>query len=208
MKASKLEKIDFAKSHKELYTASAKIKEVKADTATFLTYHGKGEPGGRIFQEGIQQLYSLAYTTKFMLKNQQKLDFAVSKLECLWHMQNPDKIPREQWTWQLLLRIPDAVTAADLKRASKEIREKRQIDTAGVTRLRWKEGRCLQMLHVGPYDELGCSYGLLDRHARQMGLMPACPAHEIYISDPRRVAPARLKTIVRLPVGAKTKASR
>ena len=80
MKSSKLEKIDLAKMHKDLYSATLKIKEVKADKAVFLSFSGRGEPGGPAFQAAIQQLYSLAYTTKFMLKNEGKLDFAVGKL--------------------------------------------------------------------------------------------------------------------------------
>jgi hypothetical protein len=202
MKSPQLAKVDFAKSHKDLYAASLKIKEVKADKATFLSFTGKGEPGGPAFQEAIQQLYSLAYTAKFMLKFAGKLDFAVSKLECLWHMQNPETLPRSEWTWQLLIRIPDAVTATDIKKAGKELLEKKQIDTSKVTRWTWKEGRCVQLMHVGPYDEVGKSYQQLDDYAGGMGLATTCPGHEIYISDPRRVAPSKLKTLVRLPVSA------
>jgi hypothetical protein len=204
MKKPQLEKIDFAKSHKDLYTASSKAKEVKADKATFLSFTGKGEPGGPEFQNAIQQIYSLVYTAKFMLKFAGKLDFAVSKLECLWHMQDPDALPRSEWPWQLLVRVPNALSAADLKKACKELGEKKQLDTSGVTRMTWKEGRCLQIMHVGPYDEVGKSYQLLETCAREKRLGAACPAHEIYISDPRRVPPARLKTIVRLPVTAVT----
>jgi hypothetical protein len=202
MKGPKLEKIDFTKTHKDLYTASAKIKEVKADKATFLSFTGKGEPGGPTFVEAIQQLYSLAYATKFMLKFSGRLDFAIGRLECLWHMQNPESIPRSEWPWQLLIRIPEAVTAADLKKARENLIVKKQLDTSRVMRLFWKEGRCVQLMHVGPYDEVGRSYQLLDAYARGQGLSASCPAHEIYISDPRRVPPARLKTIVRLPVSA------
>jgi hypothetical protein len=202
MKSPQYKKIDFAKSHRDLYTASPKIREVKADKATFLSFLGKGEPGGPAFQEAIQQLYSLAYTAKFMLKFAGKLDFAVSKLECLWHMQNPETLPRSEWPWQLLIRIPDAVSATDLKKAGKELLEKKQIDTSKVMRWTWKEGQCVQMMHIGPYDEVGKSYQQLDDYARGKGLATACPGHEIYISDPRRVAPAKLKTIVRLPVSA------
>jgi len=202
MKHSKVEKIDFAKSHKDLYTATPKVKEVKADRATFLSISGKGEPGGPAFEGAIQQIYSLAYTAKFMLKFSGKLDFAVSRLECLWHMQNPEALPRSEWPWQLLVRIPGGVTTADLKKAGRQIREKKQIDTSEVKRWTWKEGRCLQLLHIGPYNEVGRSYQRLDDYAREKGLTAACPAHEIYISDPRRVAPAKLKTIVRLPVSS------
>jgi len=117
-------------------------------------------------------------------------------------MPNPDAIPRSEWPWQLLIRIPNAVTAADIKKAGRQILEKKQIDTSRVMRWTWKEGRCLQLMHIGPYNEVGRSYQRLDDYAREKGLTAACPAHEIYISDPRRVAPAKLKTIVRLSVSA------
>ena len=201
MKTQKPEKIDFGKIHKDLYSATSKVKELAVGKATFLTVEGKGEPGGPAFQEAIQKLNTVAYTTKFMLKYEGKLDFAVSRLECLWRIENPDTLPRSEWKWQLLIRIPDAVTSSDLKKAAAEIRRKRELDVAGVVRLVWKEGRCLQMMHVGPYDEVGKSYKLLEDYARAKGLTAVCPAHEIYISDPRRVAPAKLKTIIRLPVG-------
>ena len=93
----------YSKTHKDLYTATTKIKEVKADKAIFLAFSGKGEPGGPEFQEGIQKLYSLAYTTKFMLQFSGKLDFGVSKLECLWHIEDPDNLPRSEWKWELLI---------------------------------------------------------------------------------------------------------
>lgn len=204
MKSPKLEKIDFARTHKDLYSASLKIKEIMANRATFLALTGKGDPGGSDFERAIQQLYSTAYTIKFMLKNSGKLDFAVSRLECLWHMSDAENMPRSEWPWQLLIRIPSAVTAGDVKKAAKEILERKQLDASGVTRLTWKEGRCLQVMHVGPYNEVGRSYQQLDEYAKDKGLTTTCPGHEIYISDPRRVAPQKLKTIIRLPVKAES----
>jgi len=200
MKSPELEKIDFSRSHKDLYTATGKVKEIRADKATFLLFEGRGEPGGAAFQSGIEQIYSLAYTTKFMLKNSGKIDFAVSKLECLWPMEKLETIPRAEWPWQLIVRIPGQVTESDLKKARQEILERRRLDTSAVRRWTWEEGRCVQILHVGPYDEVGGTFQQLDEHAKSMGLRTTCPGHEIYISDPRRVAPDKLKTIIRLPV--------
>jgi len=200
MKSPKLEKIDFAKTYKDLYTATSKIKKVRAGKATFLSVEGQGEPGGPAFQSAIQRMYSLAYTAKFMLKNAGKLDFGVSRLECLWHGENMDCTPKSEWRWQLLIRLPEAVTETHLKQAREEIRRRRDLDTSTVRRWNWAEGRCLQVMHVGPYDEVGKVYTSLDEFAKAEGQTTCCPGHEIYISDPRRVAPARLKTIVRLPV--------
>jgi hypothetical protein len=198
--SGKTEKMDFTKSHKDLYSATRKIREVQADRAVFLSIKGTGEPGGPAFQDAIGKLYALAYTTKFMLKGEGKLDFAVCRLECLWHMQDPETLPRSEWPWQLIIRIPASITAAQLRKAGKQLSEKKDLDASAVERWAWREGRALQMMHLGPYDDLGITYNLLFSHAQERGLTPNCPTHEIYISDPRRVAPERLKTIVRLPV--------
>jgi hypothetical protein len=200
MKSREPQKVDFSKSHKDLYSATSKVKEILADKASFLSFEGKGEPGGTAFRSAIQQLYSLAYTTKFMLKNAGKIDFAVGRLECLWQMDKLEGIPREEWPWQLIIRIPGQVTEADLKKARLEVLERRHLDTAAVRRWTWKEGRCVQVMHVGPYDQVADSFRQLDEHARSLGLQTRCPGHEIYMNDPGRVAPAKLKTIIRLPV--------
>lgn len=201
MKTKRMRKIDFAKTHKDLYTATQKIKEITAEKATFLSIKGKGEPGGAAFQEAIQKMFTLAYTAKFTLLFAGKINFGVSKLECLWR-EDPDKLPPAEWPWQLLIRIPDRVTESDLKKVRKEILEKKQLDTSAVQRWTWKEGRCLQVMHVGPYNAVGRVYKQLASYAESLKLKTTCPGHEIYISDPRRVAPEKLKTIVRMPVRA------
>jgi hypothetical protein len=200
MKNPNLEKIDFAKLHKDQYSATRRVKEVSAAKACFLSLEGKGDPACEAFQKAIEKMYSLAYTIKFSLLMSGQLDFAVSKLECLWFLENPDNIPREQWPWELLIRIPEEVKTPDLKAAGKTIMERKGIDTSAVKRKMWKEGRAIQMMHIGPYEKVGDSYKLLDLYAREKGLKAVCPGHEIYISDPRRVAPEKIKTIARLPV--------
>ena len=195
-----LEKIDFAKEYRDLYTASSKVKEVKAEKAAFLSVEGQGEPGGPAFQSAIQQLYSLAYTTKFMLKNAGRLDFAVGKLECLWPRCDYEHTPKSEWSWQILIRIPDSVSEKDLKQAREEILKRHELDTSAVKRWTWTEGRCVQVMHIGPYDEVGKVYSALDDFATANRLVTQAPGHEIYISDPRRVPSAKLKTIVRLQV--------
>jgi len=101
-----------------------------------------------------------------------------------------------------LVRIPDQVTAGDLAKARKQLLEKKQVDVASVERWIWTEGRCLQVLHVGSYDDLHHSYQKLMTHVKESHLISCGPAHEIYLSDPRRVEPAKLKTLVRMSVKA------
>ncbi len=196
-KKKALEKLDFRKSLKPLYTASPQTTEVRVERGTFLSIDGQGAPGGPAFQQAIEKLYSVAYTLKFMLKGAGRLDFGVPCLECLYTSCDSS---RESWAWTLQLRIPDAVRAGDVTTARAEVKRRRNLDTAGVKRRAWREGRCLQTLHVGPYAEVGPVYERLAGHATQLGLAVGGAAHEVYISDPRRVPPARLRTIVRLPV--------
>jgi hypothetical protein len=185
---------------KELYTATRKVKEVTAAGATFLAADGEGPPGGDRFQALVPQLYAMAYTIKYALKFAGREDFKVGRLECLHLIDDPARTPKESWRWRLLIRISPAATTGDLRKAAKTLRARKGLDTSGVKRLAWTEGRAAQTLHVGPYDQVGEAYARLESFARENGLAAGRPGHEIYLSDPRRVAAERLKTIVRLPL--------
>ena len=195
-----MKKIEFAKELKDLYSATSQIEEVTAERGVFLGVDGQGEPGGEAFQIAFEQLYPLAYTLRFSLKTAGALDFTVSKPECLWFVDDPKNTPLSDWGWRLLIRIPEEVTNAQLKDARKTIREKKDLDTSAVKRRSWREGRALQVLHVGPYEKLEETYKRLCAHAQELGYKIKQPGHEIYLSDPRRTAPEKIKTIVRLPV--------
>jgi len=194
-----MELIDYSKTLKHLYTATGKIREINAESGTFLAIEGQGEPGGEVFQNCIQCLYATAYTLKFTLKHEGSLDFKMGKLECLY-LSEPEKTPMNQWRWRFLLRVPEGVTPQHLAQAKKSLNERKGLDVAAVKRIRWKEGPALQVLHVGPYDQVGATYGQLTTYAQQQGLRTQCLGHEIYLNDPRRVAAEKLKTIVRMPV--------
>jgi hypothetical protein len=192
-----MEKIDFKKTLKDLYHATKTIKELVVDKGTFLSVDGKGQPGGPDFRIAFQQIFSIAYTVKFTLKMAGELDFAVPPPGCLY-LDDPSKVPMSEWRWRLLIRIPDEVTTAHIREAGKAVKERRGLDTSRVKRITWKEGRCLQALHVGPYEAVGPTYERLFARADELGLASTGPCHEIYLSDPRRVAPEKLKTIVRI----------
>jgi hypothetical protein len=194
-----MDAIDFSKTLKGLYSARRKVEEISADTGTFLAVEAQGRPGGEEFQRAVEALYGVAYTLKFACKAEGSLDFKVNKLECLY-LSDPCKTAMDDWQWRLLVRIPDEVTAAQVAATKKALREKKGLDAAVVKRIRWKEGRSLQAMHVGPYDAVGETYKQLGRYAQEHGLEVHGPGHEIYISDPRRTAPEKLKTIVRLGV--------
>jgi hypothetical protein len=200
--------IDLKKTFKDLYRATRKTKEVDVAKATYLAADGVGEPGGEAFQHAIDGLFALGYTAKFTLKAQKIIDFSVPTIEALWPEADYASKPRSEWRWRLLLRIPDELTAALLRPVRTAILARKGLDTRFVKRVSLAEGRCLQVLHVGPYEDVGKVYERLGAEAAARGLAPRRHGHEIYLSDPRRVPPERLKTIVRLPVGRASKKSK
>ncbi|HEY3381124.1 MAG TPA: GyrI-like domain-containing protein [Vicinamibacterales bacterium] len=201
-RAAHLEKIDLKKTYSELYRATRKVASVRAARGTYLAIDGAGAPGGDDYQAAIGRLYAMAYTAKFALKGAGLLDFVVPPLECLW-FDDPMDTPKDQWRWRLQLRIPDEVTAADIQTVRKALAERRDLDASNVKRVTWTEGRALQVLNVGPYDSVGAAYQTLMVAAAELHLECDRTGHEIYLSDPRKVVPARLKTIVRIAVRAK-----
>jgi len=193
------ERIDVKGRWPELYRAGRSVEVVEAGRGAFLTVDGVGEPGGQGYQEAIQKLYTLAYTAKYMLRNAGEMDFGIANLECLWESDPGDRT-KSEWTWRLQLRIPEEVTGEHLQRARAAIRERTGKALSGVRRRSWAEGRAVQVLHVGPYEGLPEAYARLGRYAEEHGLRCVGPGHEIYLSDPRRAAPEKLKTIVRVGV--------
>jgi hypothetical protein len=192
-------RVDFRKSQPELYKARPEVSEVRCPKGTFLAVDGVGEPGGPAFQEAIGKLYALGYTAKFAMKKAGGADFAIPALECLWP-DDPAGKPKTEWRWRLMLRVPDCVREGALRQVRRDLLEKKAIDTAAVKRVTWAEGRALQVLHVGPYDAVGEAYGKLAREATVRGLACVGSGHEVYINDPRRVPPEKIKTIVRMAV--------
>jgi hypothetical protein len=195
-----METIDFGKQYRELYHAGRKVQEVHAERGAFLRVTGRGEPGGEAFQRAIEALFSVAYTLKFQLKGAGVLDFKVPKLECLWDTDDVEGTPPEDWEWRLQIRIPDVVTGAQVGAARKAVKAKGAVDPALVRRTSWKEGLALQVMHVGPYDQVGASCEQLAVTVQELGYRQRGPVHEVYISDPRRTAPERLRTVVRMPI--------
>jgi hypothetical protein len=198
-KAAPAEKVDFRKLYPDLYRETRTIAEVRAARGTFLAVDGTGAPGSEAFETAIGLLYALAYTAKFTLKRAGLGDFAVPALEGLY-FDDPAVTPGDQWRWRLQLRIPDGLTAGSLAEIRKALKEKKGLDTRPVKRITWAEGRALQVLHLGPYDKVGDVYQRLVAEAAARGLTCAGAGHEIYLNDPRRVAPEKIKTLVRMPV--------
>ena len=197
------EKIDLYKLNKEDYATPKKPILLSIKKATYLVISGQGEPGGPEFTDKIGALYGAAFTIKMTRKFGGQQDYAVCKLEAQWWGgEDPDftKLPKEKWQWKLLIRTPDFVTKAELDKATAALLKKGKTQSSRQVKLEtFTEGLCVQMLHVGPYEREGETIALMKAHVEKGGLKFSGKHHEIYLSDPRRVSPERLKTILRHP---------
>jgi hypothetical protein len=198
-------KLDLAKAHKAEYAAPRQPILIEIPKATYLSITGQGAPGGEEFSAKIGALYGVAYTIKMTRKFGGKQDYTISKLEAQYW--GPDAsqcfaaLPKEQWRWKLFIRTPEFVTAKERQSAVKALAAKNKTGGADLVKLeRMTEGLCVQMLHVGPYENEGKTAEIMQAFAQSQGLVLHGLPHDIYISDPRRMPPARLKTIMRHPV--------
>ncbi|MEE8170545.1 MAG: GyrI-like domain-containing protein [Phycisphaerae bacterium] len=198
------EKLDLYKKHRAEYAATRKPQLVTVRPAKYLTIQGRGAPGGDVFQAKIAAMYGMAFTIKFTAKFAGK-EYAVCKLEGRWWGKRKhgdfSKEPKPTWNWKLLIRTPDFIAARQLTAAVKQLEQRGKSGDFGDVKLeRITEGRCVQMLHVGPYEKEGETMAAMQAFVEQQGLAFHGLHHEIYLSDPRRVEPARLRTILRMPV--------
>lgn len=206
-----MEKVDLTKIYKSYYTAKPRPEIVHVEPAQYLSITGKGDPSGEAFAEKIQALYTTAYTLKFLFKAQDK-DYAVPKLEGLWWFdkeryagltifETPTKVPRSEWEYRLLLRLPDFVRAKDVESAKETVVTKKGIALSGQTEFyRMEEGKCVQLLHTGPFATEPESLLLINDFMKEQNLSGNGLHHEIYLSDFRKTPDDRLKTILREPV--------
>ena len=199
------EKIDLFKEYKSEYKATAKPGFVEVSSAHYLMIDGQGAPGSAAFEERIGALYSVAFTIKMTRKFAGLGDYTVCKLEGLWYTEDASDdfatIPQDKWCWTLMIRTPECVKEPDLNKAVKALLDKGKANAVKDVRLEsLKEGKCVQILHVGPYDKVSEAIEKMQALAEDSGLAFTGKHHEIYLSDPRRVAPERLKTIVRRAV--------
>jgi hypothetical protein len=197
------EKVDLYKENKKEYAATQKPALVEIGPAVYLSISGKGAPGDTAFVNAVGALYGVAFTVKMTRKFAGKRDYAVGKLEALWPNLNCDTVmqDKQQWEWQLLIRTPKFVSQKDVDQAIATLLKRGKGEDVRRVELRsLTEGTCVQALHVGPYEDESKTVATMKELAEKRGLRLAGPHHEIYLSDPRRVEAARLKTILREPV--------
>lgn len=199
-------KIDLYKIHKTDYAASRKPALVNVGKARYLAIEGQGAPGTRAFTASIGALYGVAFTVKMTRKFAGRQDYAVSKLEAQWWSdgrQDFSTAPKNDWRWKLLIRTPQFVTQKEVNSAVAVLLKRgkgREVEQVVLEPL--SEGECVQMLHVGPYEKEKQTLDIMQAFAEARRLCFHGRHHEIYLSDPRRVAPEKLRTILRMPVTA------
>lgn len=205
---SQTEKIDLCKIYKSQYAAPKQPVLIDMPQAQYLAITGCGEPGGKEFSSKIGALYGAAYTIKMTYKFSGRQDYAVCKLEALYWLDGDStdfaNAPREKWNWKFLNRVPEFINDNDLENAADKLLEKGKEPEVKLVKLESiSEGLCVQALHVGSYDRECETIEKMMTFANGQGLEFHGMHHEIYISDPRRVAPENLKTILRMPVRKK-----
>lgn len=197
-----MEKIDLFREHREEYSLDPEPHLVTVGSGKYLSVTGTGRPADPEFQQKVGALYGCAYTIKFQSKARGH-DFTVGALEGLWWTTQRGAAafaaPGATWRWKLLIRVPSFVTEPALRRALAALKEKGR-PTAAVKLESLREGRSVQALHVGPYADEPATLAKTDAFARAHRLRFRGKHHEIYLSDPRRVAAQRMRTILRHPV--------
>lgn len=205
-----MEKLDLTKKYKTYFTAKTEPELVRIEEARFLSICGKGDPNGKEFAEKLETLYPVAYAIKFACKENGK-DFVVSKLEGLWwfdekkfagkSLTSSTEVPRSEWQYRLLIRLPEFVTKKHVATAAEAVLKKKNLPLARELEFfEMAEGKCVQMLHVGPFSTEPETLRHIGAFIEQNKLGRNGLHHEIYLSDFRKTKPEKLKTILREPV--------
>jgi hypothetical protein len=205
--SAKKSKIDLWAENKELFTPSAKEPSlVRIPPFAYIMVDGSGDPNtSSAFRDAIGALYGAIYTLKFMLKKHSGIDFRVMPLSGRFLVDQPPELllgRKDEWKWTLMIPLPSVVRQADFVKAVAGASEKKNASPALhlLRREVLKEGLCAQILHKGPYANEKPTIEKLHAFIREQGLAFAGSHHEIYLSDPNRSAPAKMKTIIRQPV--------
>jgi hypothetical protein len=194
------------KEFRDFYTAGRQPRLVDIPNFSFLMVDGHGDPNVSVeYRQAVDALYSLSYTLKFALKRgPQQLDYRVMPLEGLWWMPDMSQFSIERkadWDWTMMIRQPDEVDEDLFERSLAEATRKKELPAAGLTRLEgFTEGLAAQVLHVGPYAAEGPTIERLHAFIVEHGYERVAKHHEIYLGDPRRSAPEKLRTVLRQPV--------
>lgn len=204
---------DFKKEYKEFYMPKNKPGIIDVPKANYIAVRGIGNPNeeGGAYQQALSVLYAVAYTLKMSYKGDYKIEgfyeYVVPPLEGFWWQENTDGIDysdKSAFHWISVIRIPDFVTQKDFDWAVETAAKKKKLDCSSAEFLTIEEGLCVQMMHLGPFDDEPESVALMDAYLQENGYMNDMNEkrlhHEIYLSDARKVAPEKWKTVIRHPI--------
>ena len=204
---------DFKKEYKEFYLPKQKPEIIEVPKMNYIAVRGKGNPNakGGDYQKAMEILYSLAYTIKMSYKTDYNIkgffEYVVPPLEGFWWQENVDGIDyedKDSFNWISCIRLPDFVEKEDFDWAVKTAEEKKKKDFSSAEFLTVEEGLCVQIMHIGPFDNEPESVAVMDKFIEEKGYV--CDInekrlhHEIYLSDARKVPPEKWKTVIRHPI--------
>ena len=207
---------DFKREYKEFYMPKNEPQIVSVPKANYIAVRGKGNPNeeGGAYQQAIRVLYAVAYTLKMSDRGSYKIegffDYVVPPLEGFWWQDDIDGVDysdKSSFNWISVLRLPDFVNEKDFAWAVDLAEKKKKISCASAEFLSIDEGLCVQIMHIGPFDEEPASVALMDRFLAENGyendMSTTRLHHEIYLSDPRKTSPEERKTVIRHPIRKK-----
>lgn len=207
---------DFKKEYKDLYMPLASPSIVTAPKANYIAVRGKGNPNDENgeYKKSIELGYTIAYTIKMSYKGSHKIDgyfdYVVPPLEGFWWQDGGGEIgylKKDGFNFISIIRLPDFVTKADFEWAIDEATKKKKTDFSKVEFLTYDEGLCVQCMHIGPYDDepktVDAMHKFMSDNGYKLDINGKRYHHEIYLSDPRRVALDKIKTVVRHPIKSK-----
>jgi hypothetical protein len=207
---------DFKKEYKEFYMPKDKPEIISVPKMNYIAVRGKGDPNDENgeYKAAIGLLYGIAFAIKMSKKGDHQIDgyfdFVVPPLEGFWWMEGNDGIDyahKEDFRWISVIRLPDFVSVHDFKWALNEAVKKKKQDFSKVEFLTVEEGLCVQCMHIGPYDDepatVETMHAYMEKQGYVLDISDKRLHHEIYLSDARKVAPEKLKTVIRHPIRKK-----
>ncbi|HEY5974512.1 MAG TPA: GyrI-like domain-containing protein [Geobacteraceae bacterium] len=199
--------MDYLKQLKHLYGPAAReVEIVEVPQMNFLMIDGEGDPNSsQAFRDAVEALFSLSYTLKFMVKKGDiGVDYGVMPLQALWWANDMSAFgtgDKDAWQWTVMIMQPEFITPALVAEGARELQRKKKLPSLPLVRFEaFTEGKAAQLLHVGPFSEEGPTIEKVHCFIEQMGSQRRGKHHEIYLSDIRRAAPEKWRTIVRQPM--------
>lgn len=204
---------DFKKEYKEFYMPKNRPEIVDVPAANYIAVRGQGNPNetGGMYQQAIGVLYAVAYTLRMSYKGDYKIEgfyeYVVPPLEGFWWQENADGVDygdKSAFHWISVIRLPDFVTQKDFDWAVQTAAKKKKLDCSLAEFLTIEEGLCVQMMHLGPFDDEPRSVALMDEYLQENGyandINDKRLHHEIYLTDALKVSPEKWKTVIRHPI--------